>query len=104
MDNIFNLQDQLYEMGYRYFLFENIESTESGETISHYTLFPDSITINIEKGKPTRLDSNGGFDIIEDFIHGEVKIHLYSGSNLCVDQFGFLYERLNFKLLKLKSI
>lgn len=104
MENIFSIQEQLLEMGYRYFLFENTESTDRGDMIFHYTLFPDSINVNNEKDKAIRLDSNGGFDIIEDFIHGEVKIHLYSESKLKVDEFGTLYEHIKFKLLKLKSI
>jgi len=104
MENIFNIQERLLEMGYRYFLYENTESIDSGDTIFHYTLFPDSIELRNDKDKAIRLDSNGGFDIIEDFIHGEVKIHLYSGSKLHVDEFGILYKRLEFKFLKLKSI
>ncbi len=104
MNNIFELQQQLLEMGYRYFLFENTETTEGGDTIFHYSLFPDSIISRDVRGAAILLDTDGGFDIVEDFLHGEVKVHLYIDSQMHVDQYGELYLHANLKLLKIKSI
>lgn len=96
------LKNILIEAGYRYFLFQSIESFSSGIEIFHYCVLPEPENKQIEYGA-ILIDSYHGEEIIEDFLIGNAKLYIYTGAQLYVQRDGSIFEESLYKPL-LKSM
>lgn len=92
------LKNQLIELGYHYFLFDNCESAENGKDIFHYSLHPAIEYIPTEQ-TAILLDSPPGEEVLDDFLTGNVKIHLLKGSTMRINKNGVVYVHDEFKTL-----
>jgi hypothetical protein len=73
--NVNDFKATLINQGYRFFLLDNIESTETGQTVWHYDLI---LSDNIQYNADFVIDisSHEGEEVIQEFLSGNVRINL----------------------------
>ena len=73
--NVNDLKATLINQGYRFFLFDNIESTETGQTVWHYDLI---LSDNFQYNADFVIDisSHEGEAVIQEFLSGNARINL----------------------------
>jgi hypothetical protein len=73
--NVNDLKATLINQGYRFFLLENIESTETDQTVWHYDLI---LSDNFQYNADVVIDINSqeGEEVIQEFLSGNVRINL----------------------------
>jgi len=94
------LKSKLIDSGYRYLLFDNIESLNNGIEIFHYTVHPIMENRIIEPGA-ILISSNDGEEILKEFLIGKAKLYLLTGAQLYVHTDGTIYEHDFFKPFKI---
>ncbi|MEN9885304.1 MAG: hypothetical protein RLZZ420_2521 [Bacteroidota bacterium] len=72
--NVNDFKATLINQGYGFFLLDNIENTETGQTVWHYDLI---LSDNIQYNADLVIDisSHEGEEVIQEFLSGNVRIN-----------------------------